>query len=625
MAGTPQVNVTEATGVSPLPDSEIPSRVAVIAPAYAGTLEPRAMRRCSEVESTYTVGPLHRAASHLIGRTRIPNIAVRCAATNPGTYNAIDNSAKTGTCVPAVDSSTVPRGEYEGYWLIKDGGTIGTSGITYYEADDNGRLGLSGLKKLGTSTYFELATQGIKINLDPPLATLLTYVNELVDEFEDHIGEGATIHGTADTGPYTIGATAATQAAAITRFNQMLTAAKLHVVKTASSIHGAADTTAQTALNAIVTPTTGQTLITAALAFATAFFGDGATLNSGHTLRTASSIHGAQDTTNVIVSDDPVRGTFVAGDIIRATTEAPYPSTSELAAAFTALAASDLTPGMILLPWRVTAAYASTIITGLNNLEAAGKPCGCIIQSRKPSSETDQEHRDTVETEWDGVNDSRLYLIVGEYLCTFTDGEVTRQYLTNYATQVARRTVEREYFDTTWKPADGSLEDVSMTDANGVLVGHEEPQDVETRVQVMYRVPSPRLGRPHVLSVDKVLAGPSERVKEFRVRRITDELNRIVREWAWSKIGVLAKVDVINSTSGTLAEETRVAFQRECAALIEQQMSAAISDVNESDLVAIDPNVTLDGSTVYLDVTVNYTPVMAVGRIDIELSVRTSS
>jgi hypothetical protein len=51
----------------------------------------------------------------------------------------------------------------------------------------------------------------------------------------------------------------------------------------------------------------------------------------------------------------------------------------------------------------------------------------------------------------------------------------------------------------------------------------------------------------------------------------------------------------------------------------------AISDTDLPDLVVINPIVTLAGAIVTLAVTVNYTIIGAVGRIDTTLSVRTGS
>jgi hypothetical protein len=300
--------------------------ILIIGPgAAASTLAVNTGKRCTtttEVVDYCLHGPLVEAACDSLTNENRAAIIMRTAATGTAaTYVSIDDSGLTDTLAPVVvgDTGTLPEDDLEPGVEFVAGGTIDidtASDITYrYRTGGALSASLSGIQSLGTATSITLPYGGGKYLLEPPLAPLLAFVNELVDEFEDHIVLTAgSVHGLADGGPYTIGATAVTQAAAITRFNQMLVAAKLHVMVIAGSVHGAADNTALTALNAIVTPTTGQMLITAALAFNTAFFGDGSTVNSGHTLRTASSVHGAMDETNVIVSDEPSRGVIVAGD-----------------------------------------------------------------------------------------------------------------------------------------------------------------------------------------------------------------------------------------------------------------------------------------------------------------------
>ncbi len=222
----------------------------------------------------------------------------------------------------------------------------------------------------------------------------------MVDEAEDHFAlTSGSVHGAADTGPYTIGATAATQAAAITRFNQLVVAAKLHVVKTASSVHGAADTAATTALNAIVTPTTGQTLITAALAFYEAFFG----ALGGHTQRTSSSVHGAADATNVIVSDDPSRGIITANDEIEFSTNGPTPDATEIVSAIQSLRTYTGDFGTIVLASPIPASYIATIKAELPELWKRNKFPLVVAFFRRPTIGETTTQYNTALVDLDGI------------------------------------------------------------------------------------------------------------------------------------------------------------------------------------------------------------------------------
>lgn len=637
MVGIPQVNSTDAVGVPPVSSEDIPSRVAVLAAAYQGTLESRYRAQSGPILTDHVAGPLVRSSRHVIAGTRIPLITQRLEASNPGAYDTIDISGVTGTCVPAVDAATVPRDECEAYWRIVDGGEILTAGITYYESDEGGRIALSGLKKLGTATTLGFPTQGILVNLDPPAAALAAYVDDLRLMTIDHLAETAgSVHGSADatSGSGIPGTTVSTLALARTCMIALKAAGLLHVVNVSGSpaIHGASDTTAQTALNAISisSSSTGQQVLTAALAYEAAMFGDGDALNTGHTLRTASSIHGAADTANLITATTPTRGTLVAGDVIRAQTFAPYPSADELADGFAALAASDYTPGIVLLPGRTPASYGPTITAGLEVMKAAGKPVQVIIQGRRATSgESQQELRDALETEWDDT-DKRLTVCATDALCTLTEGSATRavakQRFTGFASNFAVRRVVNPFYETTWR-VQPALEGVTLVDSNGALVGHDEPRDVPTRLQLLYRVPDSQQGRPTVPSIDYCLAGEEDREKELRVNLIRDEIERAINSWAWGQIGVLASVRVLTPTSGQLNETKRQDLQRTAAAALSSRpgLAIGISDINAADLVVIDPLVTLNGSVITIAPVVNWTPIGAIGRIDSTISARTGS
>lgn len=318
--------------------------ILIIGPASStSSLAVNMAKRCTTTQQVVDYcahGPLVEAACDSLANENRVAIIMRTDATGTAATYVSVTGTFANDLAPTVegDSVVLPEDDLEPGIEFVTGCTVGEEGGTYrYRTGGDLSSSLSGLQAFGTDASITLPYGAGKYKIVPPATPLLTYVNQVVDEVEDHFGEGTTIHGTADTGPYTIGSTAGTIAAAITRFNQMMTAAKVHVVKTSSSIHGAPDNTALSALNAITTPTDGQTLITAALAFVTAFFGDGSTTNSGHTLRTASSIHGSKDTTNLITESEPSRGIIEAGDTITAITSAPRWSVAELGAALDAV------------------------------------------------------------------------------------------------------------------------------------------------------------------------------------------------------------------------------------------------------------------------------------------------
>jgi hypothetical protein len=632
MVGRPQVTSSDAVGAPPPSSEDIPSHVAILGAASQGTLAARYRVDAAPILTDYAAGPLARSARHIIANAKLPLTTIRCEASNPGEYDTINITSVLGTCVPSVDAAEEPRDEYEAYWLIKDGGAVETTGITYYESNDGGRT-LSGLKKLGVATSLTLATEGVKVNLDPPEAEYIAYVTDLRAETIDHFALTAgSVHGLADGGPYTIDGAPATVTDANAVLIQLLTVAGLHVVKTAGSVHGAADSTAAAALTAalaLAVPGEQQTYRAAALAYKAAMFGTG-TANSGHTIRISPAVHGAVDETNLITAPVPPTGTLLAGDIIRVQTFAPYPSTDDLAAAFAVLAASNITPGIVLLPGRTPASYGPTITIGLDALKANGKPCFCVIQGRRAvGAESQQELRDALETEWDDT-DKRLGIVATDALCTLTEGTTTKAVaktrFTGHASNYMVRRLINPFYETTWKTTP-AYEGVTLVDGNGDLVGHDEPENVPTRLQLIYRVPDSNTGRPTVLSIDYCLAGPEDQQTAMRANLVRDEIERVTNSWAWRQVGVIENVTLTSTTTGKLKPSAQQALQRGLAAELASRSGLAngISDIDATDLVTINPVVAVSGDLYYLAVTVQWTIKLATARVSSTLAARVGS
>jgi hypothetical protein len=334
--------------------------------------------------------------------------------------------------------------------------------------------------------------------------------------------------------------------------------------------------------------------------------------------------------TNTIAAAAPSPGTLLAGDIIRVQTVAPSPSAEELAAAFSVLALSDYTPGVVLLPGRTPASYGPTITAGLDLLKTNGKPCQVIVQARRATSgESQQDLRDALETEWDDT-DKRIHVCATDALCTLTEGSATlavgKTRFTGFASSFAVRRVLNPFYETTWK-VQPALEGVTIVDSAGDVVGHDEPRDVPTRLQLLYRVPDSQIGRPTVPSIDYTLAGDEDREITQRANLIRDEIERVINSWAWSQVGVLASVTVLSPTQGRLNEGRRQDLQRNAAAALASRPGLAngVSDIDASDLVVIDPLVALNGDIITIAPVVNWTPIGAIGRIDSTISARVGS
>lgn len=634
MSATPEFVAEVATGFPAVPLPEYDQTACIIGTAFSGTLEPRPWGSSADIASEYTAGPAPRDGRHLVTRTGLGLIIQRAEEGTPGSYGTLDDSAFTGTAVPAVVSATVPRDEGELYIRFATGGTIGAVNdpiITYYASDDNGRLGADTLFKLGTGSQISFADINAAIVLNPPAAqeaVAVSHLNEMVTDFQAHaILTAGGVHGAADpAAPYTIG-TATDYASSYTVFGQLRTSALTHV-GTIGTTHGAADATATTAITAIAVPATPQALLAALAAFKLAFFGTPPTVNTGHTQRTTSAIHGAQDGTNLVTTTAPVAGTVNAGDIIRVPTVAPAWGNTELAAAFTELADSDHEPSMILISGRVLPANLSTISTGLDALEDAGKRCLVVTQARKRADgETDAQWRANLESEWDGFLDYRVAVCAGDGLATFTNGVKTLQYARGFSTQAMRRLMEIERWETAWEVEKGRLEDFTISDANGIVVGHDEatsPGLKAAKFWTVYRAKSSLIGRHAFLNFDVTRWEPADRVRSVRVNRITNRMIIEVQAVGLSVLGKTYDVKRLTPTSGTLSQAAIDALIPKFAAPIINGFQNDISDWNASDLITIGSLVTIDPETDAFDlvVTVNYTPKLPVGRVSATFAVR---
>lgn len=640
----PGVSVTEATGVPPLPDKGILSRVAIVACSSAGTFDAKPIYQLTDLNE-FAKGPLARHGKHICVETKTPFLAVRCASSNPGTYDTIDNSAFVGTSIPAVVAATVPTDEAELYIEIVDGGTVGTTGITYRRSDSNGREGASSmpLRALGTASRIEFADVNAAIDLDPPaaqLTALYARTNDLRTQAIAHfVFTTGTVHTNADsTSDDGIAIACTTVATSISLMVTLLAALVLHFARgSAQTIH----------INAAGDNTTSLVAATAAVAAAVASGSAQdaikalAALTAAYALHLANTTaHTIADATNVVSAAIPTTGTVVSG-IIRCGTNAPTPADVDITAAMAKLVASQSTHAMVLFPGRTDSALGTTIAAAAGavdgtaaagTMNAAGKPCAYAIQPRKPGpGESAEDYVNAVEAEWaTALLDNRLLIVDGDYLWTFNDGAKLRERLTGGATHFMVRAIQTEYFRTTWQTV--AIANGRAYDASGALIGWDEAStpDKPRKVQVFYCVPSG--SRPFVPAIDYTLADlDNDRTTTFRERRVTDELHRIVRKWSFAQIGALAATTLIpNTATGTLNESVRLSFQQSLAAIIKANMGGtvpdcAISDTGRPDLVAINPIVAITGAIVSLSVTVNYKIIDAVGEINTTLSVRTAS
>lgn len=639
MPGRPNVITQNANGAPANPSADIVSACAIIAPAYQGTLQTKQYSRRKQVYEQYLEGPLVRASVHCIETAGVPVITQRCvAASNVGAYDTIDNAGFTGTAVPAVVASSVPRNECELYFVCVEGGTIGTAGITYRLSTAAGRgIDAKDIQRLGTGSRLTFGDTGAAIDLDPPAAqvtALVTRTNELRTDAIAHMAlTTGTVHTSADTtSDDGIAAACTNVATAISLMGTIVTGLGLHFARgSGASIH----------INVAGDNTTSLAAAIAAQAVAVASGAAQDAIKALAAITAAYAIHLANvvahtiaDATNTVTAPVPTTGTVVAGDIIQCQTFAPTPTTTELATAFTTISEGDKLPGLVLLPWRVTPDYGATITTGLNLLRDNGLPCRCIVQARRfdVGSDTDLEtYRDNLETEWSSITDDRITVVATDLLFVLADGSATlsipEKRLTGGAISFAARAIATPLGRTTWAPSDGPIEGGSLVDDDGALIGWNEPLGVQTRLLVFYRVPDAVFGRPTVPSKDFCLTDPTSSIKSLRVGRILDQVDRIVRSFAWNEVGLTAAVTInpSNTAQGVLSEDSRQDLIRRCAAKLESDpvLQSSVTNLSDSDLVTLESDVMVEGDVVFLEFGTNINPRLGVGKITFTHNVKT--
>lgn len=135
--------------------------LAIVGDATSGTLNsPAIYSRTKDVKSTFGRGRLVHAACYVINSFNMPVVCVRAAATTAATEATIDVTGVTGSSVVTYDSGdTTANDDYELYFEVVTGGTIGTAGITYQASLDGGRT-KGPVSALGTATSYTFPDSG---------------------------------------------------------------------------------------------------------------------------------------------------------------------------------------------------------------------------------------------------------------------------------------------------------------------------------------------------------------------------------------------------------------------------------------------------------------------------------
>lgn len=159
----PAVNLTELDGALGVLPPSSGALFALLGVSSIGTPNvPATYRRTSDVVADFGYGPLIEAAAYYIERYGRPVVLVKTGATTVGAYGSITEDVD-GTSVPTTDAVVLPFDDFEVYFEVIVGGTIGVSGITFRYSLDGGRT-MSPIISLGTANNYTIPNSGVKVN-----------------------------------------------------------------------------------------------------------------------------------------------------------------------------------------------------------------------------------------------------------------------------------------------------------------------------------------------------------------------------------------------------------------------------------------------------------------------------
>lgn len=241
-------------------------------------------------------------------------------------------------------------------------------------------------------------------------------------------------------------------------------------------------------------------------------------------------------------------GTLVTGDIVRVRTIAPAPDSTGVAAAFTALAAGSIQFGIVVCDFEMTAALAATVTLGKAALIAAGKRALILARTRTAdfaTAESDAAWNTDTASDYSAVNDSSIALVAAFGLVT--DAMTGRKYLRSFLQQFAADVVRVGISDWPDCPADQRMANVSLVDADGLTMGHDEgPRGSSTglsndtlgnRFVSVMRLPDASRLEDVYTTAPWVLYAADERIRTIMTRRVANSIERVAVTAATTQLG----------------------------------------------------------------------------------------
>jgi hypothetical protein len=316
------------------------------------------------------------------------------------------------------------------------------------------------------------------------------------------------------------------------------------------------------------------------------------------------------------VQYDFAAGTLITGDNwSEAKTTPPMWGDSDLTTAFLAIGANSQTFGIVAISEPVATGDFSTLTTSLNSiLTLYGKKPLLIIRFRDPTSgETDAAYVAAFQTFALANTSDQIACVFGSGW--LTDALTGRVYLRSGLPSVLRRLqsfVVRSEERIAHHPGfggDGPLDDFSLVDSNGNLVGHDEftlggiDGPIGSNgggLTFCYNRTEGVTGT--YVSEAPVMYPPLSTVLTLMDRRVASAIERRLNAVAWTMI---QGADVFDPTTFVLDEDLRDAMAAKMRQSISKDFAKEIQNPDDPNLVSVNPTVSVVGSQVTIGVTVN--------------------
>lgn len=351
--------------------------------------------------------------------------------------------------------------------------------------------------------------------------------------------------------------------------------------------------------------------------------GTGATVAIGY----GQAVHNSADVTNVLAATTPVLPTLKTGDEWSIATTPPMWGASDLYAAgppptgaFAAIAESDYNFAIVAISEPVTASDFPTVQAGLNYCADFGKEPACLVRFRDPTAgETDSAYILAFRAFAAACVDDRVSCVAGSGRLT----DVLRGYVYHRSGlpallarfqgnsvipgKLGERITQHPGF-----VGRGALENFSLVDTGGNLVGHDEqvrggidgPVGATGGGITFYRVPNPDITGTYV-SAAPTLHSSTSTILTFMDRRLANGIKRAAAAIAWLEI---QGADVFDPVTFELDPDLRDGIAAKIASAIAQRYGGdnpEFQNYEDPNLVTIDPTVTVIGSEVSITGSIN--------------------